>query len=78
MRTNFKISRLQMFTDQSFIAVRYLIAMGCDVEFSKSGACILTGGRRWKLEQGRGQLFVTVGSHRDVSKTSFFDVIALQ
>ena len=29
------------------IAVRDLTAMGCEVEFSKNGACILTGGRRW-------------------------------
>ena len=33
------------------------MAMGCEVEFSESGAHIQTDGGLWKLEQGRGQFF---------------------
>ena len=50
--------------------------MGCDVEHSKYGARIQTCGRRWKLEQGRGQVFLTVDSLRQVSKTWLHDEIA--
>ena len=46
--------------------------MGCEVEVSKNGACILTGARRWKLEQGP---FLTDESLRDVSKTLLYDEI---
>ena len=52
---------------------RDLTAMGCEVEFSMNGAHIPSGGRRWKLEQGRGQFFLTVGSLRDGSKTWLHD-----
>ena len=50
--------------------------MGCEVEFSKNEVYILTDGRRWKLEQGRGQFFLTVDLLRDVSKTLLCDEIA--
>ena len=53
---------------RSVVAVRVLTAIGCDVEFCKSGACFLTVGRHWKLEQGCGQFFLTFDSLRDVSK----------
>ena len=55
------------------IGDRDLTAMGCEVEFSINGAHIPSGGRRWKLEQGRGQFFLTVGSLRDGSKTWLHD-----
>ena len=57
------------------IAVRDLTARGCEVELSKNGACILTGARRWKLEQGPGQSFLTAESLRDVSNTLLYDEI---
>ena len=52
-----------------------MTARGCEVELSKNGECILTGARRWKLEQGPGQSFLTAESLRDVSKTLLYDEI---
>ena len=50
------------------IAVRDLTAMGCNVEFSETGAHNPTAGRRWKLEPEGGQFLLTVDSLHDVSK----------